>query len=175
MCFKMPFLRWQKTTLSFSHTPSLAPSLSASLALSLSGYMCWRPYGQILWRWDLRNLLIHTHTHSCAARAHIHTPPQSFVYERPWWWNLFSDGSILKHMNGNISMILLSIFPSLCISICGYTQTHTHTHTHTNSPPTYRKLAHTPGAAPLLVSRKHLFWLLHKLQAPSVLLSVPLF
>ena len=137
MCFKLPFLRWRKTTLLFhflSHTllPWLALylPLSLSLSLSLSLGICVDDHMAKFFGGEISETCSYTHTHT-RARVHTHTPPQSFVYERPWWWNLFSDGSILKHMNGNISMILLPIFLSLCISICGYTQTHTHTHAHT--------------------------------------------
>lgn len=61
ICFKLPFLLppLTKEDTSLSLSASLSHTVFLWLTRSLSGYMCWRPYGQILWRWDLRNLLTH--------------------------------------------------------------------------------------------------------------------
>lgn len=126
----------QTFRLSFYHSPfSLFLPCSPSSLLSLSLFLsqrnipaCWRPYGQILWRWDACLAATHSRMHT---HTHIPPPPQRFVYERPWWWNNFSGGSILKHINGNISVILLS--HTLIHNL--YINTHAHT-----------ERAHTPGA-----------------------------
>lgn len=128
-------------------------------------------------------------TCSRTARTLTHvltnTPLQSFVYERPWWWNLFSGGSILKQMNGIISMIpppnhthtsphLSSLSVSLHITLA---VTHKNTHLHTNSPPTHKNLhlSHT-WCSPLLVSTKPLSWPPHNHEPqPLPALLIPLF